>query len=127
MAKRRKKRVQQAEIVARFAARLREVRKSRGMTQADLAEKAHVTASYIWRLETGGAAPGIDLVDRLAAALGTTPHDLMPLITTPDTVAVLQEQARSLFETVMTGADREMLSLLNQFLARLAETPDRRN
>ena len=126
MAKRRKKRVQHAEIVTRFAARLREVRKSRGMTQADLAEKAHVTASYIWRLETGGAAPGIDLVDRLAAALGTTPHDLMPLTATPDTVAVLQEQARSLFATVLTGADREMLLLLNQILARLAETPDRR-
>ena len=47
------------EIVRLFAARLREVRHSRGMTQADLARRAHVTTSYVGRLESGGAAPGI--------------------------------------------------------------------
>lgn len=53
MTKPRKKRVEQAEVVRLFAARLREVRRSRGMTQAELARKANVTASYVWRLEAG--------------------------------------------------------------------------
>jgi transcriptional regulator with XRE-family HTH domain len=53
----RKTRVRQAEIVGLFASRLRELRHSRGLTQAELARQAHVTVSYIWRLESGGAAP----------------------------------------------------------------------
>src|SRR5437764_9219643 len=93
MAKRRKARIEQDEAVRLFAARLREVRRSRGMTQAELSRRAHVTSSYIWRLESGGAAPGIDLVARLAEALGASSHDLMPLAASPDTLALLREQA----------------------------------
>ena len=47
--------------------------------------------SYIWRLESGGAAPGIDLVARLARAMGTTTYDLMPTAASPDTMAVLRD------------------------------------
>jgi len=72
MAKRRAVRIVQDVAMRLFAARLREVRVSRGMTQVELGRRAHVTASYVWRLESGGAAPGIDLVARLARALGTT-------------------------------------------------------
>ena len=78
MAKRR--RIRHAEIVELFAARLREVRHSRGMTQAELARQAHVTVSYIGRLESAGAAPGIDLVERLAKALGKTPPEAHRLL-----------------------------------------------
>src|SRR5581483_8141416 len=76
MAKRPQKR--QDEIVGRFAARLREVRLARGMTQAELAAVAKVTETYITRLEAGRAAPGIDLVNRLAKGLSTTVADLLP-------------------------------------------------
>ncbi|MCE9561786.1 MAG: helix-turn-helix domain-containing protein [Planctomycetes bacterium] len=125
MAKSRKKRVKQEECVTRFAARLKEVRASRGMTQVELAKKAQVTASYIWRLESGGAAPGIDLVERLAVALGTTTHDLLPLTAPPDTLALLQEQAKSLFERLLKATDREGLMMLNPLLARLLEAAER--
>jgi transcriptional regulator with XRE-family HTH domain len=54
MAKRRKARIEQEEVVRLFGARLREVRRSRGITQAELSGRANVTASYIWRLESGG-------------------------------------------------------------------------
>jgi transcriptional regulator with XRE-family HTH domain len=127
MAKRRKKQVAQDEVVRLFAARLREVRSTRGMTQAELSRQANVTASYIWRLESGGASPGIDLVARLAAALGTTTHDLMPLAAPPDTTAVLRDQARGLFESLLAAADREMLLMLNPLLAQLATASARRH
>jgi transcriptional regulator with XRE-family HTH domain len=126
MAKRRKRRIEQDEAVRLFAARLREVRRSRGMTQAELSRRAHVTPSYIWRLESGGAAPGIDLVARLARALGTTSHDLMPEAAPPDTMAVLREQARGLFDALLAAADRETLLMLNPLLARLVEASERR-
>jgi len=122
----RKPVIQHAEIVERFSARLRELRSSRGMTQVDLARKAGVTASYIWRLESGGAAPGIDLVERLATALGTTVHDLLPTTVAPETVVVLRDQARKLFEGLLESADRETLLMLNPLLARLGESPTRR-
>jgi transcriptional regulator with XRE-family HTH domain len=126
MAKRRKTRIEQDEVVRLFAARLREVRQSRGMTQAELSRRAHVTGSYIWRLESGGAAPGIGLVARLARALGTTSHDLMPATAPPDTMAMLRDQARELFEALLTAAERETLLMLNPLLARLVEASERR-
>ena len=96
------------------------------MTQADLGREAHVATSYLWRLESGSTAPGVDLVERLAKALGTTVHDLLPSTDSPDTKAVLQAQARKLFETLIETADRESLLMLNPLLARLAESPTRR-
>lgn len=113
----------QAEIVRLFAARLREVRRSRGLTQAELGEAAGVAASYIGRLEAAGAAPGIDLVARLATALGTTVHDLLPAGPPPDTEAVLRGRAEALFTGLVKSADRDTLLMLAPLLARLAESP----
>ncbi len=114
-----KRRVKQAEIVQRFAGRLRQLRVSRGMTQAELAESAHVTASYIWRLESAGAAPGIDLVDRLASALGTSVADLLQVGPPPDPTGVLKGQARRLFDALLASAGPDDLLLLNPLLVRL--------
>lgn len=119
----RKHRIRHAEIVRLFAARLRELRRSRGMTQLQLAREANVTVSYMWRLETGGAAPGIDLVDRLARALGTTITELLPTGPSPDTLAILRDQAKKLFESVLQSADRETFLMLNPLLARFSEAP----
>ena len=119
-------RIQHAQIVAQFAARLRELRLSRGMTQAELGSAAKITTSYVGRLEAGWAAPGIDLVQRLAVALGTTVHDLLPTETAPDTEAVLKKRAKTLFESLLERADRETLQMLCPLLARLGESPTRR-
>jgi transcriptional regulator with XRE-family HTH domain len=121
----RKARIEHAEVVRLFAARLREERHSRGMTQAELARLAQVTTSYIGRLEAGGAAPGIDLVDRLAKALATTVADLLPTTASPDTQAALRDQAKRLAEALIGAADRETLLMLNPLLARLVESTNR--
>jgi transcriptional regulator with XRE-family HTH domain len=121
----RKKRVEHAEIVKLFAAKLRELRYSRGMTQTELARHAHVTTSYLGRLEAGGAAPGIDLVNRLALALGTKMAELLPTSASPDTQPVLKDQARRLFDSLVEAADRETLQKLNPLLARLNESMNR--
>ena len=121
----RKSRIEQAEIVKLFAAKLRELRHSRGMTQAELARQAQVTTSYVGKLESGSSAPGIDLVDRLATALGTSVTDLLPTTASTDTQAVLKDQARRLFEALLGAADRETLLMLNPLLARLNESMNR--
>jgi len=53
----RKRQIVHAEIVTRFAARLRETRLGAGMTQEELGRRAHVTKSYVGRLESGGRLP----------------------------------------------------------------------
>src|SRR3954470_874520 len=118
---RRKPAIRHAEIVGLFGARLRETRLSRGMTQADLAQEAEVSVNYVGRLESGGAAPGIDLVDRLARALGTSVSELLPGEKSPETLLVLRQQARRLFDALDQTADRETLLMLNPLLARLVE------
>ena len=118
----RKRTIDHAPAVKRFAGRLRELRTTRGLTQAELAHRSQITTSYVWKLESAGAAPGIDLVDRLAVALGTTSHDLLPLADRPDTVEALKGRARELFETLMRVADHDDLILVNPFLAKLVES-----
>jgi transcriptional regulator with XRE-family HTH domain len=107
------------EIVRRFADRLRQVRRSRGLTQAQLAERASVTPSYMTRLENATVAPGIDLADRLAVALGTTVADLLPTVSPPDALAVLEERAKELFENLLKKRDRETLLVLVPLLAQM--------
>lgn len=116
----------QDAVVGRFGVRLRETRIARGMTQAVLAERAEVSVAYIGRLERGEAAPGIDLVARLATALGVKMAELLPESDPPpDAVSVLRERCRSLFEEIVESGDLGSLTLLVQVLARLAEAlPD---
>jgi hypothetical protein len=64
----------------------------------------------------------LDLVARLATALGTTIADLLPTTPPPDDLAVLRGQIRRLVDGVIASEDRQMLSHLAQFLARLSET-----
>ena len=122
----KKSKIQHVHIVGRFAARLRELRSALGMTQTDLGRQANVTASYVWRLESGGVAPGIDLLERLATALGTTAPDLLPSADPPDTLPILRERARRLFDDLLATSSREDLIMLCPLLARLGESPTRR-
>ncbi|MGD0089932.1 MAG: helix-turn-helix transcriptional regulator [Planctomycetota bacterium] len=107
-----------AEIVNLFAGKLRELRRSRGLSQQELAQRAEISVPYAGRLERAEAAPGIDLVERLATALEVPVADLLPT-TTPDPVAFLRRQAERRFQSVMSRADRATLMMLNPWLAVL--------
>ena len=117
-----KRRIQQAEVVRTFSAKLRETRISRGLTQAELAEKAQVTPAYVSRLESAGAAPGVDLVDRLAKALGATLVELLESKGVPDAMTLLRDQAKKLLDSILKVADRDALLMLNPLLARLSDS-----
>jgi len=52
------------------ARRVRALREKRRLTQAGLAEKVGTTQSAIARLESGRVLPNLDLLARIAAALG---------------------------------------------------------
>lgn len=103
-----------------------ELRVERGMTQAELAGKAEVTTTYVSKLENAGAAPGIDLVQKLASALGVGVTDLIPDDPPADGLAVPREQAQKLFDALMKTADAQTLALLNPFLALLVAAAGKR-
>ena len=119
--------IQHDAIVTAFAEKLKQARRSRGMTQRDLARVTGLTESYISRLENGAIAPGIDLVARLARALGTPMAELLPLADSAETDAraVATAQAKRLFASVLESSDPSFVFLLTQILALLAEAVER--
>jgi transcriptional regulator with XRE-family HTH domain len=126
MAKRSKVQIDHDEIMRLFAERLREVRQACGMAQAELARRADLTMTYVSRLESARVAPGIDLVGRLARALGVGIAALLPDAADADPLPVLKDQARQLLETLLEQGDRETFVKLNPFLALLVEATSKR-
>lgn len=116
-----KRTVRQAGIVQAFAERLRGTRQARGMTQRDLADKSHVTVTYISRLEAGASAPGIDTLDQLARALQVNVVDLLPPVPA-EGIETHRQRVRGLFEPVVVKAGPETLAMLEAMLTRLAES-----
>jgi transcriptional regulator with XRE-family HTH domain len=56
--------------------RLREIRKIRGLTQAELAIKSGYSEGMVSRVENGELAPSEDFAAALCKALGVTPKEL---------------------------------------------------
>jgi len=60
-----------------LALNVRSLRRARGMSQEDLAHSAEIDRTYVSALERGVYAASIDVVDRLARALGVEAADLL--------------------------------------------------
>ena len=60
-----------------LAINLRKLRQARGLSQEELAHRAEIDRTYISALERSVYAAGIDVVDRLAQALGVEAADLL--------------------------------------------------
>jgi transcriptional regulator with XRE-family HTH domain len=62
-----------------FGARLRELRLARGLTQAQLAERARSNKPFISNLERGRTTPTLGMLIRLAQALDCRVTDLVKI------------------------------------------------
>ena len=65
------------EIRDVLALNLRKHRRAKGFSQEELAHRADIDRTYISALERSVYAAGIDVVDRLARALGLEAADLL--------------------------------------------------
>ncbi len=63
---------------AAIGRRMRSVRQSLGMTQAELAEAAGIDPSFYGQIERGTNVPSLKTFLSVAAALGVDPADLLP-------------------------------------------------
>jgi transcriptional regulator with XRE-family HTH domain len=62
-----------------FAANLRRLRHAKGISQEDLAYEADVNRTYLSKLEKGVSYPGLEIIAKLAHALGVEPAELLML------------------------------------------------
>ena len=60
-----------------FAANLRRFRHAKGISQEDLAYEADVNRTYVSKLEKGVSYPGLEIIAKLANALGVEPAVLL--------------------------------------------------
>ena len=64
-------------LLTAFGSALREVRRNANLTQADLAARAGLHVNFISKLERGGAAPTLETISSLSAALSIKPSRLL--------------------------------------------------
>ncbi|MDQ0562679.1 transcriptional regulator with XRE-family HTH domain [Rhizobium mesoamericanum] len=65
------------EIRQTFARNLRRMRQAKGLSQEELAYKAEIDRTYVSSLERAVYSPTIEVVDKLAKALGTDAAELL--------------------------------------------------
>ncbi len=62
------------QIVAR---NLRVLRKQNGLSQEELAFQAGINRNYVGQIEREEKSPTVDMVEKLASALGVTPGEML--------------------------------------------------
>ncbi len=91
---------------AKFGAFIAETRRQRGMTQAALAARLHVTDKAVSRWERGLGFPDISTIEPLAAALGVSVLELMRSERLPEG-AVSSEEASEVIADTLTLAQQQ--------------------
>ena len=123
-----KKRIKHHPLIKIFGERLKQVRSKIGMSQAELAKKAQVNVGYVGKMERGQTAPGLDLVARVADALGI---DTADLVTTEPasgaSMAVVTEQLRSRLMNVIERKDLSTLHALSVLVGHVDAAQAHRN
>lgn len=99
----------------RLGTRIKEVRRSRGLTQEKLSEKAGISTRYLSRLEVGKQNPSIDTLVKIAKALTIEVWELYDF-TPHGTVKELKTVARKLLDEL----DEQKLRLVIKIVRAIA-------
>lgn len=106
-----------------LALRLKSIRKSKGLNQAELAEAMGCEINTISRYETGTNAPSIEHLLRLAEALDVSPMEILPP-RNPTVQRLFQlrvEISEKLYEIDNPDNLEKILSLANTFISPNAQ------
>ena len=103
-----------SELYEALARNLKTRRKSLDITQAELAERAGISAGYVAEIEIARKFPSLDIIAQLAAALHTRPYRL--IMTEKDIAAAAEtagiEQGYAVVRRLKERLDEEMRDLL---------------
>ena len=99
--------------------RIRAIRSALGLTQADLADRLHVSRSYQCRIENGSSTISLDYIQSAAEALGVPPQEILrDIFVYPEDVSAA-EQIRTLMEQFPQEDQTLTLETLRKIVKRL--------
>jgi len=99
---------------------IKELRKQKGLTQKELAEKLIVTSQAVSRWETGDVEPSIDTISNMAKIFGVTTDELIGgSENKPQSQVVYEEKEKSIVQQA-----KPMLALCSQCKKPIYESKD---
>ena len=98
-----------------LGARIKKLRNSAGLTQAQLAERVDISDEFLSRMERGAKAPSLHTAEKVARALGVSMKELFDF----DAVPAADSKTARLEGLVsyLAGVDEEVVDLV-QAIAR---------
>lgn len=69
--------VEKTDLHERFAENLKAIRKSKGMTQIELAERLEIQQGYLSELERAKKPASLAMIARMAEVLGVDPSEFL--------------------------------------------------
>lgn len=103
---------------------IRNLRKQRGLTQFELAERANISRSYLAGVEGDRYNPSVDTLQKIAAALGTTSGVLLGDASLLELVAVDNGQKAAMATLERQRADAAHDAELTDYLEMLKNRPE---
>lgn len=100
-----------ANIKSLFGRKIKEYRKKKNLTQAQLAELVNVDDKHISCIESGKNFPSADLIERLATSLDVEPKDLFEFYYLQDT-----EDLKSDINIMLEQLNKEELTLAHKYI-----------
>lgn len=94
-----------------FGRKIKEYRKKKNLTQAQLAELVNVDDKHISCIESGKNFPSPDLIERLATSLDVEPKDLFEFYYLQDT-----EDLKSDIITMLDKLNKDELALTHKYV-----------
>lgn len=92
---------------------IRRARLARGLTQADLAEKADLAQNYIGILERGSGKPALNTLVNIAEILGVNFDYLMGSLPNREKDSECEAYEEQLFDIIATFNKQQLLCLLD--------------
>ena len=104
-----------------IGARIKECRKARNLSQAELAEKLNVSLSHMSDIETGKSNFGVDILIRLTEILQVS-ADVLLRSNVPAVNAVYASEFEQLFKGCTSSEKEALLSTLKNMKAAFQST-----
>ena len=100
-----------------FGRKIKEYRKKKNLTQAQLAELVNVDDKHISCIESGKNFPSADLIERLATSLGVEPKDLFEFYYLQDI-----EDLKADIDNMLEKLNKDELALTHNFIPHATKT-----
>ena len=107
-----------ADLKEILAKNLKKHRQRLGIAQPELAEKAGLSTHYLGMIEIARNFPTVDVLERLAAALGVKPNELFSISDSPE--IAMEQLQRSILDMI----DKRLDNLEQKIAKIMPDTPN---